>query len=632
MLVVSTLVAFADNDPGYYFTNYNVEMTVKKDNKYLITEDIDVYFTDRSHGIFRMIPTYVWVKRDVSEAQDGSETKMMHYKVCIDDVDVSENWDEDDETNDSLYCIRIGSADVMLPEGPHSYKITYTLQPYDDRIEQSDLFYYSILGNGWNCKTEHFTFKINFESAISEDELNKLKVFAGPLGSNYDYSDEILTDVTDKSIAGALDNIRPYNAITIFLPLHEGYFEKGTHPALDITLCWVMIAIASLCMIYVLFKEFFHNDKVTTVLSYYPPKGLSSADIGTIIDTSVDECDIISLIPWFAEQGYIEIDNTGANPVLYKVKDLPDDAPKYQKVLFDGFFKSGNKFDLKSVPKSFGDVWMKCEKELNSKFDGKLDYVDMKSVGVLVVAVLAISFANFFAMNDGNAWVWGGLTTFVFLGVACVQIWSDKEDSSAMSRIVVIVAIVGALGFLLSMMMVVFFMNDDGSYMSRDLMYGINIVMGIACIYAYKLNLVSKYRKEHLGEILGLYEFISTSEKQQLEHLQAQDEKYFYTILPYAVAFGMADTWAKKFAGINIPPVSWYKGTPDNYTMGLAGMMVNSHMTKAIDSSVKEARRAAAAAAARSSSGSSYSSSSSYSSGGGGYSGGGFGGGGGGRW
>ena len=40
----------------YYITAYNVDIDVAEDNTLRVTEDIDVYFNEARHGIFRYIP------------------------------------------------------------------------------------------------------------------------------------------------------------------------------------------------------------------------------------------------------------------------------------------------------------------------------------------------------------------------------------------------------------------------------------------------------------------------------------------------------------------------------------------------------------------------------------------------
>lgn len=628
LMVCICSLAFAYDDPGYYFTNYNVDMVVTPKG-YKITEHIDAEFTEESHGIYRMIPIYPWVKRDVSEKQDGSKTKMMHYKASIDDVEVSEAWEEMDDVDDSLYGMRIGSIEKML-YGPHSYTISYTFTPYDDRVEQSDLFFYSVLGSGWDCKIDRFSFHIHFDKPLTDEELGKLQLFAGNEGNSIDYKSHVITSATNTDITGELKRINPRNAITVFVPLREGYFEKGLHPSLDIILSWIFVALSIVLMLYVLVKELKPKEQVTKIISFEPPKGFSSADIGTIIDTQVNERDIMSLIPWFAEKGYLTIDNSGKRPTLHKVRPLPENAPKYQKKLFDAMFPSETtKFDTTSTTKKFGDAWLECKKELEKNFEKKLNDFDGKSAFYLFLAILAVSFANCFAVNSSYGWLIGGATSVFFCAVAFFQLVLSTDEGPSSTAILFAILDFIAYGIIGYILYLYFHESADPSYIPVNVIYGINIALGIVCFLASQLGFMTEYRRKHLGQILGLHEFISTAEKSQLEHLQAEDEKYFYHILPYAVAFGLASNWAKKFEGINVKPVDWYKGAPTtSFTHGIANFSTKSPMTESIKSAVSSAK----AAAERSSSGSSYSSSSSYSSGGGGYSGGGFGGGGGGRW
>lgn len=615
-------------DPGYYFKHVHVDMTVSPKGQYIVQETFDTYFTLESHGIFRAIPTWVWVKRDVSDNQDGSQTKMMHYKVRIDDTKVNKRWEDISEFGDSLYVMRIGDANIWL-EGDETFTISYTLHPFDDRVSQSDLFFYSIYGAGWDCRTERFTFDIHFEQPLTNAELSKLKMFTGKLGNGEDVSELYITKRTNTDISGEVIGIRPKNAVTLFVPLHEGYFAKSSRPAIDIIVTYIFIAIAVILALYALKKEFIKKKGYTKTISFYPPEGCSSADVGTIIDTTVDDRDIISLIPWFAEQGYLTIDNTGKNPILHKVKDLPDDAQTYLKKLFNGFFPdSKTEFDTGKPHKKFGAAWLACEKELNKKFENKLDDYDEYGVLAIVGAILAISFANCFANNSCDDYVVGGITTLALGAVfffCFVKAYIDI--SGCITR-----CFVNFIAFCFIMGYAAVFMDyllaDDGSYVSTDIMFAANLPVFLACLFSKKLTFMTEYRRKRIGQILGLQEFIRTAEKQQLEQLQAEDEKYYYRVLPYAVAFGMASTWAKRFNGIIIKPVEFYVGN----NIDIAHMMTKSNMQSSLYSSAKTERDRIESIRSASSGGSSYSSSSSYSSGGGGYSGGGFGGGGGGRW
>jgi uncharacterized membrane protein len=116
---------------------------------------------------------------------------------------------------------------------------------------------------------------------------------------------------------------------------------------------------------------------------------------------------------------------------------------------------------------------------------------------------------------------------------------------------------------------------------------------------------------------LGFEEFVDRVESDRLERTEAITA--FETLLPYAMALGVATTWAKKFEGIYQEGYQprWYGGPH------MHGHFSTTSFEKSLSSSMGGVATSMAAAPR---------SSSSSGLGGGGFSGGGFGGGGGGSW
>lgn len=614
-------------DPGYYFDTYHFDMTVHEDGSYDVVESIDAVFTEESRGIFREIPTLVWVKRDVSDNQDGSKTKMLQYHVDVDNVEVSEETSEEDA--DGLYSIRIGSADKYIT-GPHSYTIKYTLTPYGDRVEQSDLFFYSVLGVGWDCKTNQFTFTIHFDKPLKDEELAKLEVFTGELGDNTNFASQVITKATTTEIQGVRRDIAPHEAITVRVPLREGYFAESIHPKLEINLAWCLLIITAILVLVVLFLELRPQDVPTKIISFHPPKGMTSADVGVIAEASIENNSILSLIPWLAEQGCITIDNTSEHPILRLANGLPDKCPEYVKSLFNGMFEKDQKIVYTHKPSpGVGRGWYNCERALIKLYTDKLNKSDLSYMWILQIAIFAVSFANCFAsVCDG--WLVGGFTTAFFEVVVIIQASMTGSTSPIISPLKGSVIIGLSAAFYICLIYSGCYNTEDPTYIPVEYLYAINAAMLVVCYLFIRSEKVTDARKQHLGEIMGLKEFIETAEKDQLEKLQAEDEKYYYNILPYAVALGLADKWAKKFKDIMVKEPEWYKGKAGEVaTAAVASLVAHSVMSRGIKNSISSARPRSSYS---SSSGSSYSSSRSYSSRGGGYSGGGFGGGGGRRW
>jgi uncharacterized membrane protein len=129
------------------------------------------------------------------------------------------------------------------------------------------------------------------------------------------------------------------------------------------------------------------------------------------------------------------------------------------------------------------------------------------------------------------------------------------------------------------------------------------------------------------SQALGFKQYLETAEADQIKWEEGQD--IFSRYLPYAIAYGCADRWAKIFAdlaarGVPITQPTWYIGPGYGYGYGAAwGAGGFDSIISTLDGFSSSAATAMTAATAGSSGGSGFS--------GGGFGGGG-GGGGGGSW
>lgn len=136
--------------------------------------------------------------------------------------------------------------------------------------------------------------------------------------------------------------------------------------------------------------------------------------------------------------------------------------------------------------------------------------------------------------------------------------------------------------------------------------------------YERKYGMMRKTQKgyEAILHLKGFKRFLSVTDKERFTFHNAPQKspEQFMEFLPYAVAFGVEEEWAKVFKDMEIDQPDWYEGAPGSFSAASIGNELSSFAT-----------------AANAASGSGYTSSSS-ASGGGGFSGGGGGGGGGGSW
>ena len=200
VLVLISLVfcnqAFAEN---FYIENYDVNILVNKNKQAQITEDIDVFFTNPSHGLMRKIPyqlakiTGVYVEGDKFKTMDNPKT----------------------------VTIRIGDPNKYV-KGKKHYKIAYTYSYHDNKNE----FYHNIIGTDWRVPINKVHFRVEMPENINPDKTGLsigregTEGFTG--GAEYKIKGKVMTGETFRPLA-------PREGITVRTELPVGsYFRVHT--------------------------------------------------------------------------------------------------------------------------------------------------------------------------------------------------------------------------------------------------------------------------------------------------------------------------------------------------------------------------------------------------------------------
>lgn len=626
LLALLPQMLWADNG-GYYIRNYHVDVTVHKDNVFDVTETVDLTFTAERHGFYRYIPYSFRIPISDENADEGYRT--MEYLCDIDDVKV-DGWDYDVEDESNNTIIRIGS-EYHTVSGDQTYIIHYTFTYPDDRISDCDFIYHTLLPVDCNVPIKHFSFKMKFDKALDDDFLDYLEVYYGSYGEDR-MAENVTIDFKNNTLMGYADNITPNHTVTIYAPLSEGYFE-GAKSVSPIP-CMLLFGISLLLILLILFYELtIKHPHITKTIEFYPPDGISSAEVGTIIDETVDLVDIASLIPWWAGQGYITIkeipDSKGrvgkhAQLELTKKCDLPSSAPTYQKKLWSLLFDEKSVVNLSEIgekPHQFQTV----NKELNKVFvkDKELSTLSSKYFYIILLLIttslmFCVSSPIAYFYTDNVIMTFGlWIVPFIVGMVWCEHARSLEFMNSKLEKIISPIFRFIVMAVLCGITIYFFPADDNCSLLPASLCITIFVGSFLVTELSTRFTINTPYRVEMMGKLLGLKEFIQTAEKPQLEQLQNDDPDYFYKIMPYAMVFGLTKKWADLFADIATERPEWYQSD-----IACSNMLFAHNFTESLSSSVMRDINVI----------SHDPSSSSSSGGGGGFSGGGGGGGGCGSW
>lgn len=643
LLVLFTAVvqsALAD-EGGFYIKSAVYEAEVNQDNVWTVTETINVHFNVPRHGIYKFIPRIFRYSPDGKEAQKT-------YVLKIDNAEVEDRPFSIESGNDKLNSMvfKIGSGDYTV-EGDQQYVIKYTLSYPDDESTSADFLCHAIWGTGWNCQIDKVLFKIHFEKPLPADFEKTLHIYSGTYGKSTMEHPHVIF-VRDNTITGKVEQLSPNEGITIAAPLPQGYWvspSKANFPATII----VFGGLTLLLGLYIFIIAFFgKRKKPVRTIEFRAPEGISSAEVGKIIDGDSDLIDLCSLIPWLAKQGYITItevpdkkNRTGkhADLKIQRICPLPLTAPKYQQDFMKVLFSDSNK-DTVYLSK-LGDKHATIESamhSLDSHFTGPKRLSENKG-GIKWIVFFLLSFLLLISAESkitdfDEDLATGGMFIVGALGIMSLIRFSMAQRRYFKTKKARILDIIFTSLLIAIGAGVIYFMFDN----SISDAYNWFSFRENLCIYAFCVLVIlstekwvvdTDYRIQMSGRLLGLKRFIETAEQDRLKALVDENPAYFYDILPYAIVFGLSDKWSSQFKNINITPPEWYHTS--DFSRGVATYYISSHIAEAITNNMMSHIQKASIDTTTSSSSSSWGSG---SSGGGGisFSGGGGGGGGGGSW
>lgn len=624
----------------YTLNSYDINIIVNENNTLNITEKIGAYFNVKKHGIFRKIP----LKNEVIRL-DGTTSRN---RAKISDIKVSDNYSL--STESGYKVIKIGDDNHTLT-GQKKYEISYLYNLGRDTGKEYDELYFNLIGNEWDTIISNITFTI---AMPKEFDSSKLGFSSGAGGSTN--SSKITYNVNGNIITGKYNGtLGSGEALTVRLELPEGYFVGAS---LNIDLMSILAIILPLLFVfitYLLWNKFGKDERVVETVEFYPPQGFNSAEVGFLYKGNAESSDVISLLIYLANKGYIKIIETEEKSSFSASKDFkivkqreydgnnPNEA-LFLKGLFSSktslssmvddymenpqsvFETSTNSAITEVTAKDLYDSFYIVLREIITNIDSeknkeKIFEKSSLNKGALVIVMMIATFLLITIKPvielDSDML----LFAIVFPGVGFSILLEMLLNKTPI--LVKIFGLIWGLGFvgLIWVCMVLPALLVEPIYL-------IAYIIGLGCILIMALLFKAmpkrtKYGNEMLGKIKGFKKFLETAEKQKLEAMVMENPTYFYDILPFAYVLDVSDKWIKKFEVISLQAPNWYDGYSSFNTISF-GNFINSTMSSATN--------AMASSPSSNSSGGSSGGRSSGGGSGGGSSGGGSGGGGGGSW
>jgi uncharacterized protein (TIGR04222 family) len=615
-LALGPAASAATTDPPYdaignEITRWDQTFALQADGSVDVTLEIDFDFgNDPGHGPYMVLPirqgfddTFDRVYR-ISDVEASSPTGAPANVYLTDE----RNW----------LTVRIGDENIGDVSGVQTYVITWSVAAVMNETTDADLggssddvvgeeFYWNAVGDGWVIPISNATVRVT--SPVAPDLYD---CWAGPEYSTTPCDATVPDGTTVTFSHGFLYPGQPFTVATLYPP---GNF--ATEPALiessdfarafRITpwsvggallvlvgggiLLWRRLRMTAVDEQYAgltpgltptgdMEHQVERRDYDAPVaVRFEPPQYMRPGQIGTLVDEKADPRDVTATIVDLAVRGYMRIDYVGetgsflAKTPDYRLVKLRDPDPAmipYEMSLFDAIFELRDEVTLSQLKTTFAADMAKVQSQL---------YQNVVDLG-------------WFRKNPSTvraSWMFAGIAIVGF-GIFATVLLANTTS----------IALVG-LPF---------------------------IVLGVVTIFTAK-NAPARTAAGTavLVEAQGFERYLTTAEANQLKFEEGQD--IFSKYLPFAIAFGVAHKWAKKFEelaaqGVKLPEPTWLGS---GYATG-AFWAHSTGFGESLSQFASLADSAISAPTPGSSGGSGFSS----GGGGGGFSGGGGGGGGGGGW
>ena len=531
---------------GYYdfeFTQFYVKYDINPDLTMQVSERFTVkYEGSRSTGIMRDIPVNA-----------GDRVRNVRAYEVIDGVSSSLEYTVNNSEDDFI-TVDMGDRTIKTGQS-HTYLSTYDYAVTKPTSENT--LYLNAIGFGSEQAMRNVTVELNLP-----DGFRSAQCFT-------EYGNSVTSDFLQEGnkITFSSDELPAFRGVTFELNFDEGIL----HTKADITPYIVFIAACVLiaALIAVKFLRFSKGD-ITVVPNFDACDKYDPLMMGKLLDNAAENEDVTSLIYYWADKGYLKIDMTDeSDAVLIRVTvNLPDNAPEYQKLMFNNLFATGECVRISSLKNRFyttvDQVKAQCNTAVPAIYDRKSVGASLlfATAGALFMALTPI-FIAFFSIN----------TTFVYLysllaipAVIAVYILTKmaKERLMKYTRLTAFIIFAGII--LLCAGFTAIYWYFVASFVVET------IPKILLCAAGFAITMLSvtilcrtdEYDRQ-LGEILGFKDFISNVEKDKLEMMLSSNPEMYYKVLPYAQVLGVSDIWEEKFKDLTVQPPTWAVGYNTNF-------------------------------------------------------------------
>ena len=529
--------------------------------------------------------------------------------------------------------IRIGDPDEYVSVGDHRYVIRYRTTRQLGHFGEYDELYWNATGTGWMFPIDVAEARIRLSAPA---RFGQRSAYTGAQGSSAQAAevvDEKPGDITFRTTAG----LAPYQGLTVAVAFPAGIVEapgQATRSAWWLsdygpTAVGMAALLALIGYYFVAWKRAGRNPRAGTIVPIFsPPDDLSPAGMRYVTKMGADNRAFAAALVDMGVRGHIRLseedgrwlsrDKTRLERLAGDQPLPPEEEAALRELAMTGetiVMEQKNHEKFSSAKESLSEV-------LKEKYEGTMFLRNWGWAGAGLFlfggAIWLPAAAVVAATDSSQVWLIGFALGMLALAVILIALAASSRGAVKWLLILgslIALATSSAFGFP------IFGQALNSGWFAPMLLPALALPLVVSAFFW--IAAPTKEGRAVLDRIGGFKQYLSITERERLDRMHPPQDtpELFERFLPYAIALGVENRWAERFANVLAAAsvegqqgFSWYSGSNSPWhNPGSFVSTVGSSLASTVSS---------ASTAPGSSSG----------SGGGGSSGGGGGGGGGGGW
>jgi len=514
LLLLSLLFPSASPLPAraedFSIRSFHADILVRDDSSIRVAETIDAEFHRPRHGIFRDIP--------FRYEDELGKTTIMPVRVESVTGPSGGAWKFRVERKGGVIRVRIGDPDRFV-DGRQLYVIRYAVENAIVPFPEHDELYWNATGNDWPVPIGSASASVAF-AAGTLPAPPRTRCFTGPRGSREEACR--VASGLDRTTFSATRNFRAGEGMTVVVGWDKGIVRPPSRWSqllfrMNSQENWPLLAVP-LTLAFMAGLWYRKGRDPSTgdplVVAYAPPeeggRPILPAEAGTLVDERLDPADITASVVHLAVKGHVTIEEKKTRPFLLSKTDYllrkgtkPEwELTSFERLLLERLFRNrGSEVHVSDLKREFHTNLEDLRKAV---FEG------LERTGYFSANPMSVK----------SRYVRAG---FAFLAAAgLLALLGNTFSGTVSSRAVIALSLSG----------------------------------GIVILFAPLMPVKTRKGVKALGAVRGFEEFLTRAEKDRLERMN--DPNLFEKHLPYAVALGVSDRWARAFDDIYQDPPRWY--------------------------------------------------------------------------